>query len=208
MGAPSPGHGADPDGTDSAVLVRRAQQGDASAWESLYLRYHDQLLFAVRCRLGSTLRQRVTSEDILHSVVADALSDIRAFEPRGKGALGRWLATCVVNKIRSKAEHHAARKREGGVQLSDSIAARLSALPDEEPRYLDGRRWEDLEGLLLGLDEVQRDVVVLRAVDGLSNAEVAQQLGKSPEATSKAYNRALARLGARLAARGAGSPPR
>ena len=41
-----------------------------------------------------------------------------------------------------------------------------------------------------------REVVLLRSIEGLGNDEAAALVGKSPEATSKAYNRALARLGA------------
>jgi DNA-directed RNA polymerase specialized sigma24 family protein len=52
------------------------------------------------------------------------------------------------------------------------------------------------------LEDAQRETVLLRTVEGLSNAEVALRLNRSPEATSKLYNRAIARLGARIAARG------
>lgn len=183
------------------MLVARAQAGESKAWEELYLRYHDALLFAARARLGPTLRERLTSEDILHSVVADAFSDIRRFEPRGAGSFGRWLSACVLNKVRSKAELFAAAKREGGVRLSDSIAERLVGKPLEEPSYIDTARWESLERSLSELEPLQREVVLLRTVEGLSNLEVASRLNKSPESCSKLYNRALARVGARIAAR-------
>jgi RNA polymerase sigma-70 factor (ECF subfamily) len=184
---------------DSTELLGRLQQGDSSAWETLYLRHHDALLFAIRCRLGSGLRQRLASEDILHSVVADVLSDIQRFEARGPGSLQRWLSTCVLNKLRSKAEYFAAGKRAGDDPLSDSLAARLGGPSGEEPRYVDPEPWESLERSLLELDEAHREVVLSRTIDGLSNAEAAERVGKSREATSKLYNRAIARLGARLA---------
>lgn len=191
---------------ESTALVRRAQAGESEAWEELYLRYHDAILFAVRARLGGGLREHVTSEDILQSVVADALSDIRRFEPRGEGSFGRWLSACVLNKIRSKAEHFAAGKRSGGEPLTDSLAGRLAARGDEEPRYADAARWELLESTLAELEPEAREVVLLRTVEGLSNAEASVRIHKSPEATSKLYNRALARMGARVAARGGRVP--
>jgi len=187
---------------DSSALVARAQAGEALAWEALYLRYHDALLFAVRSRLGPGLRERVTSEDILHSVVADVFSDIQRFEPRGAGSFGRWLSTCVLNKVRSKAEHFAAGKRAGSVPLTDSLAGRLASKPDEVPSYVDAARWEPLEASLAELEDAQREVVLLRTVEGLSNTEAAARIGRSPEAASKLYNRAIARIGARIAARG------
>lgn len=178
----------------SLELVRRIQAGDRAAWERLYLRYHDALLFAIRSRLGSNLRAWLQSEDILHSVVKDALRDLERFEPRGPGSLAHYLHVCVLNKIRSKAAHFEAEKRAGERRVPSSV---LDALPERsaEPRYLDGARYERLEAGLARLPEPMREVVLLRSVEGLSNDEAAGVLAKTPAATSKLYNRALARLG-------------
>lgn len=179
----------------SLELVRRIQAGDRAAWERLYLRYHDALLFAIRSRLGSTLRGLLQSEDILQSVVKDALSDLAHFEPRGPGSLGHYLHVCVLNKIRAKAAHQAAFERAGECRLPDSA---LDALPQPqvgEPRYLESARYERLESGMAKLPAEMREVVLLRSVEGLGNDEAAALLGKSPAATSKLFNRALARLG-------------
>lgn len=185
----------------SLELVRRIQAGDRAAWGQLYMRYHDALLFAIRSRLGSTLRGVLQSEDILQSVVKDALSDLARFEPRGPGSLGHYLHVCVLNKIRAKAAHHGADKRAGEHRMP---ASELEALPEGvgEPRYLEGGRYERLESGMACLPAEMREVVLLRSVEGLGNAEAAALLGKSPAAASKLYNRALARLGAWMAAGG------
>lgn len=178
----------------SLELVRQIQAGDRQAWERLYLRYHDALLFAIRSRLGSNLRAWLQSEDILQSVVKDALRDLERFEPRGPGSLQHYLHVCVLNKIRSKAAHFGAEKRAGERRVPSSV---LDALPEASgaPRYHDGARYERLELGLAQLDEPMREVVLLRSVEGLSNEEAAGILKKTPAATSKLYNRALARLG-------------
>lgn len=179
----------------SLELVGRIQAGDRSAWEQVYARYHDPLLFSIRCRLGPELRSRLQSEDVLHSVVADAFRDLERFEPRGPGSLARYLHVCVLNKIRSKAEFHAALKRSGDVPLSDSLVERLGSGSRAEPAYFDEPRYGRLEQALAALPEDMREAVLLRAVEGLSNHEAAAALGKSEEAASKLYNRGLARLG-------------
>jgi RNA polymerase sigma-70 factor (ECF subfamily) len=179
----------------SLELVERIQSGDGSAWEDFYVRYHDPLLFAIRCRLGANLRSRLQSEDVLHSVVADAFRDLGRFEPRGPGSLSHYLHVCVLNKIRSKAEFHAALKRSGDVPLSSSLADRLPTRGDAQLDYVDAARYERLERALAALPEDMREAVLLRTVEGLSNQEAAAALGKSEEATSKLYSRALARLG-------------
>ncbi|MBD3335680.1 MAG: sigma-70 family RNA polymerase sigma factor [Candidatus Eisenbacteria bacterium] len=179
----------------SLALVRRIQDGDADAWDSLYLRYRDRLLLSIRCRLGPHLRSRLESEDILHSVFKDVLNDLDRFEPRGPSSLNHYLHTCVLNKIRTKADYYTAQKRAGEVPLSDSLCARIPNPSAVSPRYSDASRFERLEWALNRLPESMREVVILRRVEELSNQETAQLLGKTPEATSKMYNRTLAKLG-------------
>jgi len=180
----------------SAELVRRIQAGDQAGWEELYLRYRDPLLLSIRARLGPALRARLSSEDVLHSVVKDALGELARFEHRGPGSLGHYLHACVLNKIRNKADYHGALKRAGDRPLSDSLVAALHG-PElaAAPRYLESERFERLERALGQLEEEARELVLLRLVEGLSNAEAARLVGKSPAAASKAYCRGLARLG-------------
>lgn len=179
----------------SLELVRRIQAGEPEAWERLYRRYHDVLLFSIRSRLGRGLRAWLQSEDILQSVVKDALGDLERFEPRGPGALEHYLHVCVLNKIRSKAAFFGAQKRAAAERRVPSSELDDLACPEGEPSYLDGTRYERLERRLAQLPEAMREVVLLRSIEGLSNEEAAGLLGKSPAAASKLYNRALARLG-------------
>ena len=176
----------------SLELLARIQGGDQEAWNDLYLRYRDRLLFTIRCRLGPALRARLQSEDILHSVVRQALGDLERFRPHDDGALGRFLHVCVLNKIRQKGNFFGAQRRAGDVPMSDSLLARL---PEGGPdRYLDHERYDALERALHRLPDPMREVVLLRTVQGCSNQEAARVLGKSPEATSKLYQRAVARM--------------
>lgn len=192
-----------PDTDTSTDLVRRIHEGDPSAWHALYLRYRDPLLLSIRCRLGPTLRSRLQSEDILQSVVKDVLVDLEKFEPRGATSLSRYLQTCVLNKIRVKAVYYGAQKRRGEVALTESIALGVRDAGGSEPRYLDSERYERLEKALTLLPEPMREVILLRRIENLSNTEVAEVLGKTPEAASKMYNRAVARLGILVARAGA-----
>lgn len=180
----------------SVELVQRIQAGDDSAWAVLYQRYRDPLLLSIRCRLSQALRARLSSEDVLQSVIKDALRDLQSFEHREEGALGHFLHVCVLNKIRNKADYHGALKRAGDVPLDEHMIAGLPAASlDDAPGYLESERFEKLERALVQLEEEVRELVLLRLVEGLSNVEAARALGKTPAATSKAYCRGLARLG-------------
>lgn len=187
-----------PQPEDSVELVRRIQTGDASAWDRLYLRFRDRLLLSIRLRLGPALRARLESEDILHSMFRDALSDLHRFEPRSAAAVSHYLHVCVLNKIRSKAEYYGAQKRSGEVPLSESLLEMLPAGPDAEPRYGDSDTFERLERALTRLPEETREVLLLRLLEEVPNHDVARAMGKSAEATSKLYQRGLAKLAVML----------
>ena len=182
----------------SLDLVRRIQAGDQKAWEDLYLGYRDRLLLSIRCRLGPELRSKVQSEDILQSVFKDVLGELEGVEHRGKGSLDGYLHTCVLNKIRNKADFFGAKKRTGDTPLTDSVLDGLPAPQRADLGYLDRGRYERLERAIAALPAEMKEVILLRRVEGFTNQEVASSIGKSPEAASKVYNRALARLGLSL----------
>jgi RNA polymerase sigma-70 factor (ECF subfamily) len=123
-----------------------------------------------------------------------------------------WLhRTTYQNLIRLRRTHLNAARRsvDREVALPDAssilLARKLFAdnpwpgqqLVDEEIR----RR---VRAALATLDEVDREVLQLRAFEGLENDEVAQVLDLAPGTASKRYGRALLRLRQALAA---DSPP-
>lgn len=186
-------------GADSIELLARIQRGDRDAWNDLYLRYRDRLLFTIRCRLGPALRARLESEDVLHSVVRAALIDLERFAPKDEGSLGRYLHVCVLNKLKKRGAFFGARRRAGDVPLTPDL---LSRLPAAGPvRYLDHERWDALERALQALPEPMREVVLLRTVHGMGNDEVAAEIGKTPAAATKIYQRAIARIAVAVGAR-------
>lgn len=177
-------------------LLARIRAGEEEAWEALYRRYHDDLLFAVRAHLGPGLRGNLESEDVLQSVAIQALKALPDFEPRGPGSLRHYLHKMIVNKIRDRADYHAAAKRGGGVRLASTDLHRLPdrEATDREPTYQD-ERFVELERAMRLLPPEMERVLVLRRVDGLSSKEAAEVLGKSDAAVRKLYSRAVARLG-------------
>lgn len=183
-------------------LVQRIRQGDRGAWNELYERYHDQLLLAVRLRLGPGLRRFLSSEDIFQSVALEAFHALGQFEYRGEGSLERYLRTLVVNKIRDRADTFTAEKRAGAVSLDENLSA-----PGAEsggPSYHDSERYERLERALNTLPPEQRELIVLRKLENLSSQEVGARLGLGDDAVRKAFSRAMARLTTLLAVPGSG----
>jgi RNA polymerase sigma-70 factor (ECF subfamily) len=183
-----------PDESASLDLVARIRGGDDAAWDELYRRYHDQLLFTVRVRMGSGLRAVLQSEDVFQSVAIDALTALRKFEYRGPGSLERFLKQMVLNKIRDRAKAFGAAKRSGRHELAEGALDRLAAGEGQGVDYYEAEVYDRLERAVARLPDEMREVLVLRRIEGLSSLEVAERLGKSDAAVRQIASRALARL--------------
>lgn len=176
----------------SEDLIQKIQAGDRDAWKGFLERYRDEMLFAVRARLGPGLRAHLESEDILQSVLLEAIGEVNAFERRAPGSLGGFIATLIGRKIKDRADTFAAQKRRGTIPLGEEA----DRLPAPGVGYKDPERYERIESLLERLPDEMRAIVVLRKIDGLSSRDSATALGITDDAARKLYSRAMARLAA------------
>ncbi len=184
---------APPDDAQSRDLVERARAGDSAAGEEFYRRYHDEILFAVRARLGARLRGVLQSEDVLQSVALEALQALPRFEHGGPGSVRRWLQRIVLNKVRDLADHWSAQKRDLAALRGESALVLAENVAQAEPGYHDERFFK-LERALAALPEDMRTILVLRRAEGLTSREAAERMGRSDDSARKLYSRALARL--------------
>lgn len=193
-------------------LVRRAQDGDRAALQSLFERYYDRVRRIARLRLGQPLRHRMDSGDIVQETFIAALGAFDHFEVRDESSLLQWLAVLLENRIRDAsdwndaARRNAAREvplaspgRSGTVRL-DLPAGGLSP-PDGVVR---DEQVEALEEELALLPAEQRELVVLRDYVGLSWDEVAKKANRPSAAAARmAHTKVLLELAERMRARGA-----
>ncbi len=183
-------------------MVARARKGDQEAIAELYELYEQRLKGAVRNELGSRLRAKMESADLIQSVWGDVLSDMEGFEYRGADSFFHWLSFRVVRKIGDKGRYFSARKRDREVEKRlfgktvRSAIRRPIATSDPSPSEA-AMADEDLNKLmsLLGhLPDPQRQAVVLRTRDGMDFDEIARMMDRSPGAVRQLYNRALKKI--------------
>lgn len=181
---------------ETTTLLREARAGSPEALDRLLGRYAGKLLTYIRARLGRGLRSRVDSHDVLNESLLKAFLNLEHFEGRDGGSLMAWLARIAEREILDLAEFHGrlrrdARREQPLAAGHDELAARLRsatsriALQDELERVLRA---------LDTLDEAQRQVIVLRKLEELSFAEIAERLGKSPDACRMLLARAMTAL--------------
>ena len=155
----------DPSPLDDAALFAALARGDEGAFEALYRRHRDTVFAqALRCT-GS----REDALDVLQEAFLYLLRNRQRLELRGR------LTTLLYPVVRNLA----ANLRRKTERIDPEPPADLPA-PAEG-----GERREDLARAMAGLPEAQREVVLLRFVDGLSLEEAAAAL-EVPLGTVKA----------------------
>src|SRR2546425_9216559 len=155
-------------------LVRRAQGGDALAYEEL-VRGHQQRIFAV---VGGILRRREDIEDVAQQVFMKAYFSLRRFDLRS--AFGTWLYKIAVNECWDYLRKKRVRRLVYEADLSEEQVRQLDHTPNpgggaQNPGEDAGRRGEprDLMERLPGeLDEKDRLMLVMEEVGGVSVEEI------------------------------------
>ena len=147
-------------------VVRRAQRGDVTAFETLY-RAHAPAIYALCRRMVGDERE---ARDLVQDIFVRAWERLTTF--RGQSALATWLhrlgANVVLERIRST-------KRDA-LRLIDSDDATLSMFAREA--QMDDRI--DLDAALVHLPGGARTVFVLHDIEGYSHDEIAQMTGIAP----------------------------
>jgi RNA polymerase sigma-70 factor, ECF subfamily len=151
-------------------LVQRAATGELDAFAEL-VRVYEHRVASVLYRL---LDDRRDVEEATQDVFIQAWRNLPRF--RGEAQLFTWLYRIAVNEALMRRR----RKRADVQELDD----RLPAPPDPEPGLQDVLLRE-----LAALPFEYRAAVVLRDVEGLTNAEVAEALGLSVAAAKSRIHR-------------------
>jgi RNA polymerase sigma-70 factor (ECF subfamily) len=168
---------------DEAQLVRRAKAGDAEAFSEIYDRHQPAIYRYICYRVGSDS----TAEDLCSEVFTRMVEHIDGFEYEGRPLLA-WLYTIARNLVY---DHHRGNGRAEYVPLDESLEADA---PDPEKVANLALNRERLAAALEELTEGQRQVIMLRFVEGLDNLTVAQVLDKSYGAVKALQHRGLASL--------------
>ena len=145
-------------------VVRRAQQGDQSAFHELY-REHVGRTYALCLRLTGSAAE---AEERTQDVFVQAWRTLASF--RGESAFSSWLHRLAVNLVLM--ERRGARRRWTRVEAVEDPATleRGGEGPSPALRL-------DLERAVAALPEGARHVFVLHDVEGYRHEEIGELLG-------------------------------
>src|SRR5499427_5912735 len=188
-------------------LLGAAREGDEAALAALVERHRDRLERMVRLRMDRRLQGRVDPAD----VVQDAYLAVRRRFPEYSAdpclPFFLWLRQAVGQKLVDVHRFHlGAQMRDAGQEVSlhrgalpqvTSLSLAEHLLGKLTPASHAAMRVElklRVQEALNSMDPHDREVLILRHFEDLSNAEAAQVLGIKPSAAVQRYVRALKRL--------------
>ena len=172
-------------------LLQAAQAGDRRAIEALLLQHQERIYrFGMRFCGDASDAEDITQETLL--AMAKALP---RFE--GRSSLSTWLYSvarsfCIKKRRKSKFA-------PSELHTLDEVTERASAVgksaADQPEGALAAKQLEqELDHAIQGLEPEQREVLVLRDIEGLSAAEVAEVLDLSVSAVKSRLHRARLKL--------------
>jgi RNA polymerase sigma-70 factor (ECF subfamily) len=188
-----------------AALITAAVAGDHVALERLLLSHYDNLARRIGAKLPARLQATQAVEDILQQTFLEAFRDVQNFVPREDASFGDWLGRIAENRLLDAIKHHDRRKRGGGWGRVEGASPDDSALiplldwiaGEETPPSRAAARDEALQAMqiaLAGLDHDQREAIRMRLLEGMSLEEVAEALGKTPDAVRGLVHRGKQKL--------------
>jgi RNA polymerase sigma-70 factor (ECF subfamily) len=177
-------------------------------WGRLLERHRSRLRKMVALRLDPRLQGRVDPSDVIQEAYLDAARRLPDYSQESERMpFYLWLRFLVGQRILEQHRRHlGAQARDVGRDVSlyrgpmpeassAAIAAQLiGRLTSPSQAAIRAERKLRLQDALNGMDPIDREVLVLRHYEQLTNSEAALVLGLDKSAASKRYARALIRL--------------
>ena len=169
---------------DDAALVALAKH-DRDAFGELYERYLDKMYSYIYYRTGN----RHEAEDLTAKVFLRALSHIGRYEDRGL-PFQAWLYRIAHNLV---ANWHRDQSRRKIIALEDYVGRALETdAPDRQTERRDEQ--EQLLRAIRRLPAERQQLLLLKFVERLTNAEIGRIMGRSEGAIKSLYHRTLRAL--------------
>jgi RNA polymerase sigma-70 factor, ECF subfamily len=179
-------------GEEERQLVRLAQSGEEAAFEEL-IRRHQQRVFGL---VSGILRRREDVEDVVQQVFLKVFVSLKRFDQRA--AFSTWLYKISVNECWDYLRKKKVRPLVYEADLSEEQVSRLDGVVSAaQPPASSSDRAEArdlLERMMEKLPEQDRELLVLKEVEGFSVQELAEILDLNVNTVKVRLFRARARL--------------
>ena len=186
-------------------LINRASGGDEAARQHLLERSRDYLRRMVAVRLDRRLAARVDASDVVQETLTEAARRLDSFLRERPIPFYCWLRQLAGERVIDAHRRHVASQRrsvtlehrdpEPADVSSDELIRRLFASEASPSQVLMRQeRFDRLKAVLAALPPRDREVLVMRHLEQLSTAEIAEMLEISEPAVKSRLLRALIRM--------------
>ncbi|MEM9410764.1 MAG: sigma-70 family RNA polymerase sigma factor [Planctomycetota bacterium] len=188
---------------DEQEIIQRLNCGDQSALTELYDRYRSRLKRLVELRLSPGVKQRIDASDVLQESFIDLAKKLPDFKTKDMSPYV-WLRLVVTERVLDLHRKHLYAekrdvRREVGLRAkpahdATSFSLAHALLGDDTSVSEKVAREERQKVLMQKLEELEendKEIILMRTFEHLSNDESAEILGLTKYAASKRYIRAL-----------------
>ncbi len=200
-----------PDQPETQELLSQARRGEAEAVERLLAAHREPLRRMIGMRLDPALAARIDASDVVQDVLLEAHRRLGDYLRDPAMPFHLWLRHIAKDHVIDAHRRHRQAQRRSldreqplvPAGLADHSSFELAGqILDQEltPASAAIRRelQRRLDAAIAALDADDREVILLRHGEQLSNQEVAAALGLTEAAASMRYLRAVRRLRAAL----------
>ncbi len=176
-------------------VIERVINGDTAIYELLVRRYNQRVYRAVR----AVLRDDNEAEDVMQEAYVRAFQHLARFEHRA--SFCTWITRIAVNEALARIERAGRYRVQDIDEDAEALFANGSAHMNPEETLASTEARALLEEAILALPLTYRTVIMLRDVEEMSTAEVAEALDLTADAIKVRLHRARALLRRELYAR-------
>jgi RNA polymerase sigma factor (sigma-70 family) len=169
------------------ILVGRIRAGDAGARDALIARIDPLLRRFARGRVPQLLRHDQDTADLVQSTWLRVLDKLERVSLQAPGDFFAYLRAVLINALRE------ALRRQGSSPVDPRADADLAGA-FVAAANVDLDDWLAYEQALATLAPEHRTLVLMRFEFGMSFAEIAAELGETPDGVRMKVNRAIARI--------------
>ena len=190
--------------SNSDSLLRRARAGDSEALGELLGLYRNYVKLLARLQIDRRLRRKLDASDVAQDALLLAHRQFGQFRGTTQQEFLSWLRQILATSLVAVARRYiGTRRRQIGLEqqlrhdLDDASRAIDTKLIQHSTPSAHAAQRE--QGVLLAdslskLSAAHREVLVLRHLEELSFAEIAERMDRSVEAVKKLWSRGLIRL--------------
>jgi len=194
------------DGRPTMILLDRVRRGDDEAINNLLERHRAAIRRLIDRRMDRVVQRRVDASDIVQDVLLEANRRLGDYLANPVMPFNLWLRHMARDRLIDAHRRHrvaATRSLDREVPLvagtdDGSSAGEMAGVTDRELTPAAAATWHELERRFAAaverLDDVDRQIVLLRHFEHLTTAKAAASLVLSKPATGLRYLRAMRRL--------------